>query len=47
MLYEVEVDKAHIEHKGTTIVGFLPLRYAKLRMLQHYNSFAPKFFDII
>ena len=31
-LYEVELAKAQIEHKGSFIVGFLNLQYAKLRM---------------
>ena len=35
-LYEVELDKAQIEHKEPMIVGFFILQYAKLRMLEQY-----------
>ena len=39
-LYEVELAKAQIEHKEPTIVVFVILQYAKLRMLElHYNFF--------
>ena len=33
-LYEVELAKAHIEHKQPIIVGFFIPQYAKLRMLE-------------
>ena len=33
-LYEVELNKAEIEHKEPIIVGFFILQYAKFRMLE-------------
>ena len=39
-LYEVQLAKTEIEHKGPIIVGFFVLQYSKLRMLElHYYSF--------
>ena len=35
-LYEVEMAKAKIEHRGPIIGGFFVLQYAKLRMLELY-----------
>ena len=45
-LYEVELAKAHIEHKESIIVGFFILQYAKLRMLELYYNFFSKFCDV-
>ena len=44
-LYEVELAKAHIEHKERIIVGFFILQYAKLRILELYYNFT-KFCDV-
>ena len=38
-MYGVELAKAQIEHREPIIVGFLIIRYAKLRMLELYYSF--------
>ena len=45
-LYEVELAKAHIEHKEPIIVGFFILQYAKLRMLELYYNFFTRFCDL-
>ena len=45
-LYEVELDKAQIEHKEPIIVGFFILQYAKLRMLVLYYNFFTRFCDV-
>ena len=44
-LYEVELDKAQIEHKEPIIVGFFIFQHAKLRMLELYYNFFTKFCD--
>ena len=46
-LFEVEVAKAHIEHKKPIIVGFFILQYAKLRLLELYYNFFTRFLDIL
>ena len=38
-LYEVELVKSEIEHRGPIIVGFFILQYAQLRMLHLYYNF--------
>ena len=45
-LYEVELLKSTIEHREPIIVGFFILQYAKLRMLELYYKFFPKFCDV-
>ena len=45
-MYEVELDKAQIEHKEPIIVGFSILQYAKLRMLERYYNFITRFCDV-
>ena len=45
-LCEVELAKAHIEHKEPTIVGFFIPQYAKLRMLELYYIFFTRFCDV-
>ena len=45
-LYEVELDKAQIEHKEPITIGFFILQYAKLRMLELYYNFFTKFCDV-
>ena len=45
-LYEVELAKAQIEHKGPVIVGFLILQYAKLQLLELYYNFFTRFCDL-
>ena len=45
-LYEVELAQAQIEHKEPIIVGFFILQYAKLRMLELYYNFFPRFCDV-
>ena len=45
-LYEVELLKSTIEHRGPIIVGFFILQYAKLRMLELYYNFFDKFCDV-
>ena len=45
-LYEVELSKAQIEHKEAIIVGFFILQYAKLRTLELYYNFFPRFCDL-
>ena len=42
-LYEVEMAKAEIEHRGPIIVGFFILQYAKLRLLELYYNFFERF----
>ena len=44
---EEELVMSEIEHKEPTIVGFLFLQYAKLRMLELYNNFFDKYCDVI
>ena len=44
-LYEVDIVKSEIEHRGPIIVGFFILQYAKLRMLELYYKFFRKFCD--
>ena len=44
-LYEVELEKAEVEHKEPVVVGFFILQYAKLRMLELYYNFFNKFYD--
>ena len=38
-LYEVELAKAHIEHKEPIFVGIFILQYAKLRISELYYDF--------
>ena len=45
-LYEVELAKAQIEHKGPIVVGFFIPQYAKLRMLELYYNFCTRFCDV-
>ena len=45
-LYEVELAKAHIEHKEPIIVEFFILQYAKLRKLELYYNFFTRFCDV-
>ena len=45
-LYEVELAKAHIEHKEPIIVVFFILQYGKLRFLELYYNFFTKFCDV-
>ena len=45
-LFEVELAKAQIGHKGPMIVGFFILQYAKLRMLELYYNFFTQFCDV-
>ena len=45
-LYEVELAKAHTEHKEPIIFGFFILQYAKLPMLELYYSFFTRFCDV-
>ena len=45
-LYEVELAKAHIEHKDPIIFGFFILQNAKLRMLELYHNFFTRFCDV-
>ena len=45
-LYEIELAKAQIEHKGPIIVGFVILQYAKLRNLELYYNFFTTFCDV-
>ena len=45
-LYEVELAKAHIEHKEPIIVGFFILQYAKLRMWELLYNFFTRFSDV-
>ena len=42
-MYEVELSKALIEHKGPIIVRFFILQYAKLRMLELYYNFLTRY----
>ena len=42
-LFEDELAKAQIEHKKPLIVGSFTLQYKKLRMLELYCTFSPKF----
>ena len=44
-LYEVELAKAHIEHKEPIIFQFFSLEYAKLRNLELYYNFFTRFCD--
>ena len=44
--YEVELAKAHTEHKELIFVGFFILHYAKLRMLELYYNFFTRFCDV-
>ena len=44
-LYEVELVKSEIEHRGPIIVGFFILQYAELRMWELYYNFFKKFCD--
>ena len=44
-LYEVELVKSDIEHRGPILVGFFILQYAKLRMFLLYYTFFKKFCD--
>ena len=46
LLFEVELAKAEIEHRESTIVGFFILQYAKLRMLELYYNFFERFCDV-
>ena len=45
-LYEVELAKAEIEHRESSIVGFFILQYAKLRMLELSYNFFERFCDV-
>ena len=45
LLYEVELVKSEIEHRGPIIVGFFILQYAALRMLELYCNLFEKFCD--
>ena len=45
-IYEVELVKSTMEHCEPIIVGFVILRYAKLRKLQLYYNFFDKFCDV-
>ena len=45
-IYEVELAKFKIEHRGPIIKGFFILQYAKLRMLELYYNFFDKFCDV-
>ena len=45
-LYEVELAKAHIEHKEPIFVGIFILQYAKLRISELYYDFFTKFCDV-
>ena len=45
-LYEVELDKAQIDHKEPVIVGFFILQYGKLPMLELCYNLFTKFCDI-
>ena len=45
-LHEFELAKAHIEQNEPIIVGFFILQYGKLRMLELYCIFFPKFCDV-
>ena len=44
-LFETELVKSKIEHRGPIIVGLFILQYAKLRMLEFYYNFFKKFSD--
>ena len=44
-LYGVELVNSEIEHSEPTIVGFIILKYAKLRLLELYYDFFKKFRD--
>ena len=46
LLYEVELAKAKIEHKEPISVGFIVLRFAKLRMLELSSNFFTRFYDV-
>ena len=45
-LYEVELEKAEIEHREPIIVGFFILQYAKLITLDVYYNFFERFCDV-
>ena len=45
-LYQVELEKAEIEHREPIFVGFFILQYAKLRMLDLYYNFFERFCDV-
>ena len=45
-LYEVELVKSEIEHKGPLVVEFYILQYAKLKVLELYYNFFDKYCDV-
>ena len=45
-VYEVELNKAQVEHKKPIIFGFLILQYAKLRLLESYYNFFNNYSDV-
>ena len=45
-LYEVEPVKSEIQHKEATIVGFVILQLAKLRLLELYYNFFDKYCEV-
>ena len=45
-LYEVQLEKAEIEHREPIIVGLFVLHYAKFRMLELYYNFFERFCDV-
>ena len=45
-LYDVEIVKSEIEHKGPIVVGLINPKYAKLRILELYFNFFDKCYDV-
>ena len=46
VLFQVELEKAEIEHEEPIIVGFSIFYYAKRSMLELYYNFFSKFSDV-